>query len=125
MNQRARFGRTNEHADSAAMRAADGELTLKTFLYRSTTVLSVLGLSILPALASAVGDAPLYRAELVFPLRREHNPAPGLVECSNGDLIASWYRGGGNFEHGAFHGRDGKSRKHVTFNEAWVKQGDR
>jgi predicted neuraminidase len=40
-------------------------------------------------------DAPLYREELVFPLRPEHNHAPGLVECPNGDLIASWYRGNG------------------------------
>jgi predicted neuraminidase len=71
-------------------------LTLKTVLYRWTTIFAVLGLSILLDLApAAAGDAPLYRAELVFPLRREHNHAPGLVECSNGDLIASWYRGGG------------------------------
>jgi predicted neuraminidase len=40
-------------------------------------------------------DAPPYRGELLFPLRHEHNHAPGLVECANGDLIASWYRGHG------------------------------
>ncbi len=40
--------------------------------------------------------SPPYRAELVFPLRHEHNHASGLVECANGDLIASWYRGHGD-----------------------------
>jgi predicted neuraminidase len=60
------------------------------------TVLVILAL-LVPAIAgtSAAGDAPLYHAELVFPLRREHNHAPGLVECPDGDLIASWYRGSG------------------------------
>lgn len=44
----------------------------------------------LPALA-----APEYREELVFPLNPEHNHAPGIVECPNGDLLVSWYRGSG------------------------------
>jgi len=45
--------------------------------------------------AGAFAAEPAYRAELVFPLRSEHNHAPGIVECENGDLIASWYRGSG------------------------------
>src|SRR6516162_6308437 len=36
-----------------------------------------------------------YQAELVFPLHPQHNHAPGIVECSNGDLLVSWYRGSG------------------------------
>jgi predicted neuraminidase len=40
-------------------------------------------------------DEIRFRAELVFPYRADHNHAPGLVECPNGDLIASWYRGSG------------------------------
>ncbi len=32
---------------------------------------------------------------LVFPLNAQHNHAPGIVECANGDLIVSWYRGSG------------------------------
>ncbi len=44
----------------------------------------------LPALAE-----PEYREELVFPLNPVHNHAPGIVECPNGDLLASWYRGSG------------------------------
>jgi predicted neuraminidase len=35
------------------------------------------------------------QAECVFPLHPEHNHAPGIVACANGDLIASWYRGSG------------------------------
>jgi predicted neuraminidase len=36
-----------------------------------------------------------YTAELIFPLHPDHNHAPGIVECPNGDLLVSWYRGGG------------------------------
>ena len=47
-------------------------------------------LGALPALA-----APEYREEFVFPLNPRHNHAPGIVECPNGDLLVSWYRGSG------------------------------
>lgn len=36
-----------------------------------------------------------FSTELVFPLHPKHNHAPGIVECPNGDLLASWYRGTG------------------------------
>ncbi len=39
--------------------------------------------------------APEYREELIFPLNPQHNHAPGVVECPNGDLLVSWYRGSG------------------------------
>src|SRR5436309_15962912 len=42
-----------------------------------------------------VPPKPLHHAELVFPLHPKHNHAPGIVECLNGDLLASWYRGSG------------------------------
>ncbi|HEX2475633.1 MAG TPA: hypothetical protein VHK01_12860, partial [Lacipirellulaceae bacterium] len=45
-------------------------------------------------LAGAAAE-PQHSAELIFPLRQEHNHAPGIVECSNGDLLVSWYRGSG------------------------------
>jgi predicted neuraminidase len=45
--------------------------------------------------ASAVQAEPQYRESLVFPLNPEHNHAPGIVECPNGDLLVSWYRGSG------------------------------
>ncbi len=44
-------------------------------------------------------DKPRHEAELVFPLHKQHNHAPGIVECPNGDLLVSWYRGSG--ERGA------------------------
>jgi predicted neuraminidase len=45
-----------------------------------------------PTAAYAAAD---YREELVFPLNPKHNHAPGVVECPNGDLLVSWYRGSG------------------------------
>lgn len=45
-------------------------------------------------LAGPLGT-PHHHAELVFPLHPKHNHAPGIVECPNGDLLASWYRGSG------------------------------
>ncbi len=46
-------------------------------------------------LLAVVQDPGVYEAELIFPLRTDHNHAPGLVELPNGDLLASWYRGSG------------------------------
>ncbi len=54
---------------------------------------------VLLILVSAQGiraaESPEFSAELVFPLDSEHNHAPGIVECPNGDLLVSWYRGSG------------------------------
>src|SRR5438874_5194595 len=52
------------------------------------------------AIAVALGFASRltaadYSAELVFPLHPQHNHAPGIAECPNGDLLVSWYRGSG------------------------------
>lgn len=48
------------------------------------------------AVSTANQAAPeQYEAELVFPLHRQHNHAPGIVECPDGDLLVSWYRGSG------------------------------
>lgn len=41
---------------------------------------------------------PNYEAELIFPLHPKHNHAPSIVECPNGDLLASWFRGAGERE---------------------------
>jgi predicted neuraminidase len=46
-------------------------------------------------LSDGAGTTPQYSAELVFPLHEQHNHAPGIVECPNGDLLVSWYRGSG------------------------------
>ncbi len=58
---------------------------------RSLT-LALLALS--AALATAA-DPPRYESELIFPLHPKHNHAPAIVECPNGDLLVSWYRGSG------------------------------
>ncbi len=52
-------------------------------------------LAILFCVAAARAEQPLYKAELVFPLHDKHNHAAGIVECPNGDLLVSWYRGSG------------------------------
>jgi len=49
----------------------------------------------LTCLAAETTDAPRHAAEFVFPLHDKHNHAPGIVECENGDLLVSWYRGSG------------------------------
>ncbi|MBN1855056.1 MAG: exo-alpha-sialidase [Pirellulales bacterium] len=46
--------------------------------------------ALLPASAE-----PQYSSELIFPPHPQHNHAPGIVECPNGDLLVSWYRGSG------------------------------
>ncbi len=43
----------------------------------------------------AAAAQPHFRAELVFPLHPQHNHAPAIVECPNGELLVSWYRGSG------------------------------
>jgi len=45
--------------------------------------------------AVTAGEAPRFAAELIFPLHHQHNHAPAIVECPNGDLLVSWYRGSG------------------------------
>jgi predicted neuraminidase len=49
----------------------------------------------LAALGATVDPRPQFSAELIFPLHPQHNHAPAIVECSNGDLLVSWYRGSG------------------------------
>jgi predicted neuraminidase len=64
---------------------------------RSLPPFALLAVCLLPAALQAqpAKDAPLHKAELVFPLHPKHNHAPGIVECPNGDLLVSWYRGSG------------------------------
>lgn len=50
---------------------------------------------IAPSSPRGHAEEPFYRAELVFPLHAEHNHAPGIVECPDGSLFVSWYRGSG------------------------------
>lgn len=58
-----------------------------------STTLAGLFLIFLPGADTA--STPFYQAELIFPLHPQHNHASGVVECPNGDLLVSWYRGRG------------------------------
>jgi len=55
----------------------------------------VLNLLAFAAFGAAKETAPQFSAELIFPLHHQHNHAPAIVECPNGDLLVSWYRGSG------------------------------
>lgn len=57
----------------------------------STTMLAAIALIGLSA--GALGAAPSYRAELIFPPEGFHNHSSCVVECPNGDLLACWYHG--------------------------------
>lgn len=57
-------------------------------------------------------DEPEISRELVFPLNSQHNHAPGIVECPNGDLFATWYRGAGE-----------RQADDVAVYAAWKKRG--
>jgi predicted neuraminidase len=41
------------------------------------------------------GRAPLYEAELIFPLETWHNHASCIVQAPNGDLFVCWFHGSG------------------------------
>jgi predicted neuraminidase len=49
-------------------------------------------------LSASTAEEARFRAELIFPLQGQHNHAPAIVECGNGDLLVSWYRGSGERE---------------------------
>lgn len=52
-------------------------------------------LVLLASLAIAADDKPLFESENIFPLHDKHNHASCIVELPNGDLLTTWYRGGG------------------------------
>jgi predicted neuraminidase len=64
------------------------------------------------SVACLVSEGGEYQAELVFPLHNQHNHAPGIVECPDGSLLVSWYRGGGE-----------RKADDVAVYGAWLPQG--
>jgi predicted neuraminidase len=56
---------------------------------------SALALAVVPLMTNFALAEAQYREELVFPLNDKHNHAPGIVECPDGQLLVSWYRGSG------------------------------
>ena len=71
--------------------------TIESMTTHRTFSLGVLvtAFSVLTSTGARTDDQPRFSAELVFPLHHQHNHAPGIVECRNGDLLVSWYRGSG------------------------------
>jgi predicted neuraminidase len=61
---------------------------------RMKLLVVVFMIAVVSAVSQAAEEAQ-YQASLVFPLNAQHNHAPGIVECPNGDLLVSWYRGSG------------------------------
>jgi len=59
------------------------------------SIMSEVVLLLLLGFGNAADGSPVYEAELLAPLEKMHHHAPGIVECSNGDLLVSWYRGKG------------------------------
>ena len=58
-------------------------------------IVLLLALSLGPPGTTLAAESARFESELVFPLHPQHNHAPGIVECPNGDLLVSWYRGSG------------------------------
>jgi predicted neuraminidase len=76
-----------------------GKLGLVNKPFRGKTFGLFLGNLVLAVFFAQAGasaqQVPFYEDELVFPLRPDHNHAAGIVQCPNGDLLVSWYRGSG------------------------------
>ncbi len=64
-------------------------------VYLAYSVAGILYVFLAPGSYPAEDSEPFYRAELIFPLEEKHNHAPAIVECPNGNLLVSWYRGSG------------------------------
>ncbi len=64
-------------------------------MLRTGRILGIMLVSLWLTPVAAQAAEPSFRAELIFPLHPQHNHAPGIAECPNGDLLVSWYRGSG------------------------------
>ncbi len=71
--------------------ADDSPLSARRRLFRAVWMLTTCW----AASSMTFAETPRLAGELIFPLRSDHNHAPGIVECPNGDLLVSWYRGSG------------------------------
>lgn len=70
--------------------------TLETLLKGARLLVGLVLLSkLFVASSSLVAAEPDVTSELVFPLNKQHNHAPGIVQLKSGELLASWYRGAG------------------------------
>src|SRR5678816_2357616 len=92
-------------------------------LFRWSALLPVL--SAVSCLGAPAELKPQFSAELVFPLHHQHNHAPAIVECPNGDLLVSWYRGSGERKAGdvAVHGarlKEAEGGHEKTWSESFL-----
>lgn len=82
--------------------------------FKTNCVLLLVVLHTLIPFVSLTGAAePEFVAELIFPLNEQHNHAPGIAVCPNGDLFATWYRGAGE-----------RRADDVAVYAAWKREGE-
>ena len=55
----------------------------------------ILRLILFAFFALSAGGAPLFQAELIFPLESWHNHSSSIVELPSGDLFVTWFHGSG------------------------------
>lgn len=60
-------------------------------------------------------EAPRFRAEQIFPPNQRQTHAPGIVECPNGDLLASWYGDSGG---------PGENNDGAVYGARWLEETD-
>lgn len=86
--------KSNSHATvAAALESCDNRAMIPPRTFCLAACVPLFSICVLSA--NAAEDRPEFSAELVFPLHAQHNHAPSIVECPNGDLLVSWYRGSG------------------------------
>jgi predicted neuraminidase len=73
---------------------------------------------VLSAISVSAIDSPIYKAEQIFTPVETQTHAPGIVECANGDLIASWYGDTGPGDSAVFGAR--KRRGETSWSSAFV-----
>ena len=66
-----------------------------TTLLRSRAFIAVATLALFTHSPITSAQSPKLDSQFIFPPRPDHNHAASIVECPNGDLLASWYRGHG------------------------------
>ncbi|MEX2286980.1 MAG: exo-alpha-sialidase [Planctomycetaceae bacterium] len=78
--------------------------------------MNVLVLVALAGFADPAAEAPRYEAEQIFTPVEKQTHAPGIVECANGDLLASWYGDAGDSDAAVLGARKTKGE------DAWSEQ---
>jgi len=64
-------------------------------ILRPAGIVAIATLTLFTLSSAVSAESPSFESQLIFPARPDHNHAASIVECPNGDLLASWYRGHG------------------------------